>query len=261
MIVLMRMALGVHRVAADPAANLATLNAMALEAAANGAELVVFSEASLTGFIGTGDPSHDRRLAETIPGPSTQQLCATARRAGIGIALGLYEKDEAQRLYDSAVLVTQDGHISLHYRRISPQWHRFGDDPGVYREGLDLPVALTQFARTCILLCGDLFDDVIMKRAAALKPDLVLVPFAREFDSDVRDADAWHAVELGVYAQRAALTGATTALVNQIGPGEDRHFGGALLVSPTGSVLSHLDLYTEGLLYGDCPLRTDGTTP
>ena len=255
----MRIALGVHRIAADPAANLATLNRLSTTAADHGADLVVFSEAALTGFIGTGDPDHDRRLSETVPGEATQTLSATAQRTGIGITFGLYEMDHDHHLYDSAVLIGSDGAISLHYRRISPQWHRQGADPAIYREGTELPVINTGFGRICMLLCGDLFDDAIMHRVADLQPELILVPFAREFDSEVADATAWHDVEIGVYAERAALSGATAALVNQIGPGDERHFGGALVIAPDGSVLGNLDLHTEGLLYADLEHRRIST--
>lgn len=213
--------------------------------------MVVFSEAAPTGFVGTGDADHDRGLAESIPGDATRLLGETARRTGIPIAFGLYERDGQGRLYDSGVLISPDGEIDLHYRRISPQWHRPDDDPGIYREGTEIPTVQAAFGRTCMILCGDLFDDVIMERVAGLCPELVLVPFAREFDSDVADAAAWYDVEIGVYAERAARTGATVALVNQIGPGEGRHFGGALVIGSGGSVLGCLDLMTEGLLFVD----------
>lgn len=249
----MRIALGVHKVSADLQTNIRTLARMTAEAAADSAGMVLFSEAAMSGFVGTGDPNHDRDLADFIPGRTTASLAATANRLAISIVFGMYERDQAGRLYDAGVLIGPDGTIQLHYRRNSPQWHQPDLVPLIYCQGTDIPLTRTRFGRTCMLLCGDLFDDMIMSRVAAMQPDLLLLPFAREFDSDVADEAAWTTTEIGIYARQAALSGATTALVNQIGPGGTirKHFGAALVVDPHATVLTSLDLNTEGLLHQD----------
>lgn len=249
----MRIALAVHKVSPHLATNLGTVLRMTAAAAAEGADMIVFSEAALSGFVADGDPDHDRDLADVIPGPTTAAIAETARRLGIAVAFGMFERDQAGRLYDSGVLIGRDGEIQLHYRRNTPQWHHSGADPLVYRQGTEIPLIQTSFGRTCMVLCGDLFDDVVMNRLADLRPDLLLVPFAREFDSDVADEEAWHATELGIYARRAALSGATTALVNQIGPGTTvrSHFGAAFFVDNQGNVTASLAPNIEGLLFQD----------
>ena len=66
----MRVALAVPRVLADWRANLPTMQQMITTAAHAGAQLVVFSEAAVTGFVNTGDPVADLALGQTIPWPS-----------------------------------------------------------------------------------------------------------------------------------------------------------------------------------------------
>lgn len=243
-------ALAVAQVSPDLTSNVETLVRMTAEAAAGGADLIVFSEAAVSGFVGTGDPDHDRDLADVVPGPTTAIIAETARAHAMSIAFGMFERDQAGRLYDAGLLIGPDGAIQLHYRRNTPQWHHSAADPLIYRQGTEIPLVQTSFGRTCMVLCGDLFDDLVIGRVSALQPDLLLVPFAREFDSDVADERAWMSTEIDIYARRAAQSGATTALVNQIGPGP-RHFGGALLVDDHATVIASLDLHTEGLLYQD----------
>ena len=136
----MRAALAVHRVTADRAATLCGMAALAHEAADAGARLVLFSETALTGFVASGDPVRDLPLAEPIPGPATDALGALARRRGIWLGFGTYERERSwlgtrargvDRLYDAAVLLGPDGAVRLHYRRVTPQWHWPSDDPAV----------------------------------------------------------------------------------------------------------------------------------
>jgi len=240
-------------VVADPAANLTTIVQLTREAANDGAGLVVFSETALTGFIGNDDPTHDRLLAQPIPGPTTRQLGALSRECGIWIAIGLYERQqvaETERLYDSAILIGPDGKIHLHYRRISPQWH--GGDPRVYCQGTDLPMAFTAFGTCAFLLCGDLFDDELLQRVRHLEPNWLLFPFARSYDSEVADAAQWHREERLVYARQAARAGVGALMVNYLAePDAGGCFGGAIAVAPDGTVIDDLPPGHEGILLVD----------
>ncbi|MBI3974577.1 MAG: carbon-nitrogen hydrolase family protein [Chloroflexi bacterium] len=170
-------ALAVHRVVSDLNANLATIERMAHEAADAGAELVVFSETALTGFIANGDPAHDLPLGQPIPAPATERLAAVARKRRLWLALGMYERvaeGEQAHLYDVAVLLGPDGAIHLKYRRITPQWHRRNADPAIYRQGSEIPTATTPLGTCAFLLCGDLFCDPLVDRLRELRPNCLL---------------------------------------------------------------------------------------
>ncbi len=251
----MHAALVVHRVMADQAANLTSITRLTKEAASQGAGLVVFSETALTGFVGTDDPAHDRLLAQPIPGPVTAQLGDLACEAATWIAIGMYEREQAggqERLYDSATLIGPDGKIHLHYRRISPQWHRQNADRRVYRQGTDLPMASTDFGTCALLLCGDLFDDEILRRLRHLGPNWLLFPFARSYDSEVADAEQWDREERLVYAHRAASAGVGALMVNHLAvPELGGCFGGALAVATDGTITGELPPGSEGILQVD----------
>jgi predicted amidohydrolase len=252
----MKAALAVHRVVADPLTNLQAIVDLSERAAAGGANLVVFSETAITGFIGTDDPAHDRALAQPVPGPATARLSAVAVSHALWLAFGLYERRLAtgqDRLYDAAVLLGPDGAIHLHYRRLTPQWHWPAADPAIYRQGRDLPVAATPFGRCAFLLCGDLFDAAVLDRLRRRRADLLLVPFARRFDSEVADATEWAQVEQFQYARQVACAGVTTLLVNYLAdsPATGGCFGGALAVGRDGAIAASLPPGQEGLLVVD----------
>jgi N-carbamoylputrescine amidase len=252
----MRAALAVHRVVADPATNLVTIERAAQAAADAGAELVVFSETALTGFVANDDPAHDRPLARPVPGPATERLAALARDRGLWIALGLYERAEEggqECLYDAAVLLGPDGAIHLHYRRITPQWHWPNADPRIYRQGTGLPMATTPFGTCVFLLCGDLFDETVLNRLRQLRPDWLLFPFARRFDSEVADAAQWEQAERLDYARQAGRAGVAALMVNYLAdsPATGGCFGGALVVTRDGTIFSSLPPGREGLLLVD----------
>ncbi|MFD2079123.1 N-carbamoylputrescine amidase [Actinopolymorpha cephalotaxi] len=250
----MQAALAVHRVVADQAANLTSITKLTREAAGKGADLVVFSETALTGFVGNDDPAHDRLLAQPIPGPVTEHLGALSRETGMWIAIGMYERERTateERLYDSAILIDPDGKVQLHYRRISPQWHG-SPDRRVYRQGTDLPVASTDFGTCAFLLCGDLFDDELVQRLRRVQPNWLLFPFARSYDSEVADAEQWEREERFVYADRAARAGVGALMVNHLAARDvGGCFGGALAVAPDGTIIGELPPGNEGILLVD----------
>lgn len=242
-------ALVVNRVTEDVEANLAAMLLHVDEAAAAGADLVLFPEAAATGLVNNDDPAHDLPLGQRVPGPRTEALAARARRHGLYVALGLLER-EGDRLYHSAVLLDPRGGIALRYRRIQPQWHGRAADPFVYRQGSDVAVCGTPLGSFCFLICGDLFDDAIVARVRQQGPDWVLFPFARCFPTGADDERLWREGERQVYAERAVATGATVLMANYCAGPElaGGAFGGAMVVSPQGMVVAERPLHSPGLL-------------
>ncbi len=243
-----RFALGVPELCEDVAHNREALRRLTREAAEQGAALVLFPEAAATMLANEDDPARDLPLGEPIPGGKTLRMLAEeARRGRLWIGVGLLER-AGEALYDSAVLIDAHGQIALHYRRITPGWHGRRADPHIYREGDALPFAETPWGRALFLICGDLFDETLTRRAAALKPDLLLYPFARNFPPSVEVAAGW-TEERPAYAEAAASVGALTLMSNYLGC--DEAFGGAMVVSPTGEVLAELPPGRAGLLLFD----------
>ena len=249
----MKTALVVNRVLPDIDANLATILNMASEAAKKKAELVVFPEAALTGLINNDDPAHDLPLGQAIPGQVTEALAELCREKRLWLAIGLLERD-GEKLYDTAVLLTSDGRIGLKYRRIHPGWHGRNADATVYCQGTKLPKVETPLGVFAFLICGDLFDDELVRRVRGLGLDWLLFPFAREFDDGSRSQERWDKEEKPEYLQRVNLVGVTTLMTNYLagqGLADDNSFGGAMVALDDGAVIDSLPLGKDGLLLVD----------
>jgi len=107
-----RIALCQIPVAEDPSANLSrALDALA-EAAAGGAELAIFPEATLTRY---GKRVTD--LAQPLDGPFVTGLAAAAREHGLSVIAGVFEPVEG-RVYNTAVAIGPSGSIEAAYRKI-----------------------------------------------------------------------------------------------------------------------------------------------
>ncbi len=244
----MRIALAVPELTAETAANLDIVCAAARTAGRRHPDLVLFPESCLTGFAISGDPVHDLGLGIEIPGEETRALAGTAVDIGAWLAVGVFER-AGDSLCDTAVLLAPDGSIALRYRRISPGWHDRDADPGAYLSGSELAAAATPFGRVAFLICGDLFDETLVRRVRRLAPDCLLVPTARSFDDGSADARRWDREEKPAYIDQAGLTGAATFIVNCLcRAGNDRSFGGALAVGPAGRLIADLPVGRPGIL-------------
>jgi predicted amidohydrolase len=107
---------------ADKAYNLAIIEQLAREAAAQGAEVIAFHECSITGytFARNLDKQQMLAIAEMVPdGESTRQLIAIAAKYNITILAGLFEKDESDNLYKPYICVDKNGLIAKH-RKLHP---------------------------------------------------------------------------------------------------------------------------------------------
>jgi predicted amidohydrolase len=99
---------------------------MLREAAARGAELVVFPELALTTFFPRWDLPDDELLAyfETeMPGPATRPLFEEAARLGVGFHLGYAELTPDGHRYNSAIVVERDGRVVSRYRKVHLPGH------------------------------------------------------------------------------------------------------------------------------------------
>ena len=191
------------------------------EAKAGGAEIACFPESVLFGWV--NPDAHQR--ACPIPGEDSARLCKLAKAHDIYLCAGLDEKDGAE-LYDSALLIDNKGRILLKHRKIIllPELMTPPYAPG---EGVD--AVETQFGKVGLLICADTHENSILERMAALKPDLLVVPYGY-----AAEEQQWpkHGKQLEKVVKNAAKkTGAFvvgTDLVGEItnGPWRGRVYGG-----------------------------------
>jgi predicted amidohydrolase len=107
---------------ADKGYNLAVMERLAAEAAAEGSDAISFHECSLTGYTFARKLNRKQLLdiAEPIPdGESIENLREIASQYDIAILAGLFEKDQQENIYKAYVCVTSEGVIAKH-RKLHP---------------------------------------------------------------------------------------------------------------------------------------------
>jgi predicted amidohydrolase len=129
-------------VAADVEAGLELTREKALEAAASGAQLIVFPETWIPGYPAWLDSCRDAALWDhgpvkaifarivensiAIPGPAFDKLAAAAHEAAATLVMGISERVDRGvgrgTLYNSLVTIGSDGRLLNHHRKLMPTY-------------------------------------------------------------------------------------------------------------------------------------------
>jgi len=169
---------------------------LAQQAKAQGAQLVIFPEASDLGWL---NPAVFTQAAP-IPGAFSDQFATIAKTVGIWVAAGLSEQGpkagpgslpNAYQAYDSGILINPQGQIVLHHRKYNVLQNAF--DPAAcqqilnqpncaYTPGLlsDITTVQTPFGKTSLLVCADAYTYApasALDTLKPMKPSFVIVPW------------------------------------------------------------------------------------
>ncbi len=150
--------------------NLGVIASLTEKAAQEGARVIAFHECSVTGYSFAHHLSKEQLLsyAEILPDDeSIQKLTSIAREQDMVILAGLFEKDEADHLYNTYVCVDKKGLVAS-YRKLHPFIHP-GLSPGNGYCIFDL------YGWKCgISIC---YDNNIIENVRANKSISLLFPF------------------------------------------------------------------------------------
>lgn len=191
-----------------------------------GTDLMVFPEATLTGF-----PTREnvRDVAETLSGPSLSAVRDAARQANMAVAVGLAERD-GERFYNTTVLVDERGEIALRYRKT----HLWATDVGVFTPGDRFEVCEFKGMTVGLLICYDIEFPEGARALGMLGAEMLVVTNG--------NMDPFGPVHRRAIVARAMENQMFAALVNRTGDGDDNLTfpGESALISPFGDVLAEL---------------------
>jgi N-carbamoylputrescine amidase len=223
----------------------------AVAAAADaGAKLVCFAELAFDRFHPQrpvqGDPA---RLAEEVPGPTTERFAEAARHHGVVVVLNLYER-AGGRCFDSSPVIDADGTLLGRTRMVHITDYEGFHEQGYYAPGdLGLPVFATRVGRLGVAICYDRHYPEVMRALAVGGADLVVVPQAGAVGEW---PDGLFEAEMRVAAFQ---NGYFTVLANRVGAEEVLDFaGGSFVCDPAGRVVARAPEGEEQLLVADLDL-------
>jgi predicted amidohydrolase len=193
------------------------------------ADIVVLPELIVPGYV--ADVRGLLPIAESVPGPTTEEWRRLAHEAGGYVVGGLAEL-EGERLYNTAVAVGPDGTIA-HYRKT----HLFSEEKVVFAPGdLGFPVARTRFGTIGLCVCYDLRFVEVVRLMALRGADLICVPTAwlPGFDQVRWDDEGMSPQGRGAELQ-ANLSQVFIAAASQAGVhGACDYLGSSILIDPYG---------------------------
>ena len=247
----MRIALVQQRAEPDKSSNVARGLAALETAARDGAGIVVFAELAFERFHpqrpAAGDPL---ALAETIPGPITEQFSRKARELGVVVVLNLYERD-GDRAFDASPVIDADGSLLGTTRMIHITDYPCFHEQGYYTPGdSGAPVYRTQAGTIGVAICYDRHYPEYMRALALGGADLVVVPQAGAVGE-------WpEGLYEGEMQVAAFQNGYFVALCNRVGEEDCLTFGGESFVcGPDGRVIARAPAMTDTILSADLDLR------
>ena len=251
---------------ADCEANIARLSDSIRTCATEGAELVVLQELHNSLYFCQTEDTDTFRLAEPIPGPSTEHFGEVARACGVVLVLSLFERRAPGLYHNTAVVIERDGHIAGRYRKM-----HIPDDPAYYEKfyftpgDLDFCPIPTSVGRLGVLVCWDQWYPEAARLMALRGADLLLYPTAIGWDSadtpdeQRRQLDAWRTVQRG----HAIANGLPIVTVNRVGHEPDpsghtagiQFWGNSFACGPQGELLTELPTDAEAIRIVDIDLR------
>lgn len=223
----------------ETAANLATIEAKLREAAAGGAELVVFTECALTGY-GFASRADAWRHSEPIPGPSTNAISRTCKELNLFAVVGMLEAD-GDRMFNSAALLGPDGVVGT-YRKIHLPFlgvDRF-TDPG------DRPLAIFEAkgVKLGLHICYDGSFPETGRVLTLLGADILVLPtnWPVQSTSTAEHLPACRAIENVVYVMA----------VDRVGTERGCSFAGrSSIADPDGVILTKAGPVESTIIYAD----------
>jgi len=208
------------------------------EAAREGAELTVFPECAIPGYM-FDSAEEALPYAEELPGPTVEAFERECRRLGVHAITGLLERD-GDTLYNASILVGPDGLIGSYRKTHLPF---LGVDRFV-TPGDELKVYDTALGRIGLLICYDLRFPEVTRTLALHGADLVTLP--TNFPMAAR-------LQCEVIAPaRAAENRIYLLVANRVGKERTGEFCGlSQIVDPYGKRLAETGETEQTLLFAD----------
>jgi predicted amidohydrolase len=213
----------------DKQANLKKIEKLTFKAKEQGADLAIFPEMSLTGYV-VRDQTYE--LAETIHGPTIKKVEELAKNTGTHIIFGMPELSEKTQatVFNTAVFVGPEGFIGK-YRKMYLPTHSVFEEKRYFRPGYQTAAFQTPLGNIGLCICYDIFFPEVLRLTRLKGAQLIICisasPAVRR--SYFETLTCARAIENTAYVAYVNLAGVEDGL---------QFWGGSRLVGPNGDVLA-----------------------
>ena len=213
------------------------------DAAAKGANIVCLQELFTSLYFCDVEDYENFKLAEPIPGPSTDILSAVAKEAGVVVIASLFEK-RAQGLYHNTTAVLDaDGTYLGKYRKM-----HIPDDPAYFEKfyftpgDLGYKVFKTKYGTIGVLICWDQWYPEAARLTSLMGAEILFYPTAIGWATSQDEAtnheqyNAWQTIQ----RSHAVANGVHVVSVNRVGfeqNGAMKFWGGSFVSNPFGNLI------------------------
>jgi N-carbamoylputrescine amidase len=228
---------------ATPSENMRKAVAGIREAANKGAQIVCLQELFTSLYFCDVEDYDNFKLAEAIPGPSTETLSALAKELNVVIVASLFEKRTNGIYHNTTAVLDADGTYLGKYRKM-----HIPDDPAYYEKfyftpgDLGYKVFKTKYAAIGILICWDQWYPEAARITALMGAEVLFYPTAIGWATSQDEAtnseqyNAWQTIQ----RSHAVANGIHVVSVNRVGfeqNGAMKFWGGSFIANPFGRVL------------------------
>jgi N-carbamoylputrescine amidase len=214
------------------------------EAAGKGANVICLQELFTSLYFCDVEDYENFKLAEAIPGASTDELSAIAKELGVVIIASLFEKRTQGIYHNTTAVLDADGTYLGKYRKM-----HIPDDPAYYEKfyftpgDLGYKVFQTKFAKIGVLICWDQWYPEAARLTSLMGAEVLFYPtsigWATAQDQATNDEqfNAWQTIQ----RSHAVANGVHVVSVNRVGleqNGAMKFWGGSFVSNPFGRLLS-----------------------
>ncbi|MGH9942450.1 MAG: carbon-nitrogen hydrolase [Pyrinomonadaceae bacterium] len=242
----------------EPQANMEKAVERIREAAGRGAQVVCLQELFRSQYFCQTEDCELFKLAEPIPGPSTETLAAVAKEHKIVIVASLFERRAAGLYHNTAVILDADGQVAGKYRKM-----HIPDDPLFYEKFYFTPGDLgfqtqdTQYGKIGTLVCWDQWFPEAARLTALQGAQFLFYPTAIGWLPEEDEAmnlaqhQAWETIQRA----HAIANGVYVVVVNRVGKeGQLQFWGQSFVADPFGRIIAKASADKEEVLVIECPL-------
>ncbi|MCT6869710.1 MAG: carbon-nitrogen hydrolase [Apibacter sp.] len=224
------------------------------KAASEGAQIVCLQELFTSLYFCDVENYDNFKIAETIPGPTTDKLSKIAAELQVVIVASLFEKRAKGLYHNTTAILDADGTYLGKYRKM-----HIPDDPAYYEKfyftpgDLGYKVFQTKYAKIGVLICWDQWYPEASRITALLGSEILFYPTAigwastQDEETNIEQYNAWQTIQ----RSHAIANGVHTVSVNRVGyeqNGAMKFWGGSFVSNPFGTILKQASHENEEVM-------------